>query len=118
MSQGQLVRGGSPTEVSFIIDNIPMPGVKHFPIQDGGSNGTIGIVNTELISGISFYTGGFSPSFGDYMSAAAGIRYREGSRTGCHGDFYLSIAGFEASPNRLKIPLIPKLLFHECHVSG
>ncbi|MEX0684775.1 MAG: TonB-dependent receptor [Balneolales bacterium] len=94
MSQDLLVRGGSPSEVGFIIDNIPMPGVNHFPLPGGGSSGPIGIVNTELISGLDFYTGGFSAAHGDRMSAAADIRYREGMRTGLNGEISANMSGF------------------------
>jgi hypothetical protein len=94
ISQDLMVRGGSPVENGFIIDNIPMPGVAHFERQGGLSSGPIGILNTELVSGIDFYTGGFNARYGDRMSAIGDITYREGSRNGLRGDLFMSLAGF------------------------
>lgn len=93
-SQDLLVRGGSPSENGFYIDHIPVPGVNHFERQNGRSNGPIGIINTDLVQQIDFYTGGFSPVFGNHASSVANIRYREGSRERFHGNFELSMAGF------------------------
>ena len=94
ISQDLMVRGGSPVENGFIIDNIPMPGVAHFERQGGLSSGPIGILNTDLISNIDFFTGGFNARYGDRMSAMGDITYREGNRNGFRGDLFLSLAGF------------------------
>lgn len=92
--QDLLVRGGSPSEVSFYVDNIPVPRGKHFPMQDGSSNGPIGIINTDLVSDINFSTGGFKSSYGNYMSAIGDIKYREGNRDRILGQIDLNMAGF------------------------
>lgn len=93
VSQDILVRGGSPSENGFYIDNIPMPGVAHFQSPGGSSNGPIGIVNTELIGDVTFYTGGFSASYGDRTSAIGEIWYREGTRDRFAGDLTMSLGG-------------------------
>ena len=43
------VRGGSPIENTFYIDNIEIPNINHFPSQ-GASGGAIGMVNVDFIS--------------------------------------------------------------------
>lgn len=78
-SQDLLVRGGSPSENAFYVDDIPMPAVQHFTDGNGASNGPVGIVNTEFIEDIDFYTGGFSAAYGDRLSSISAIRYREGN---------------------------------------
>lgn len=93
-SQDLLVRGGSPSENGFYIDHIPVPGVNHFERQNGSTAGPIGIVNTELVSQLDFYSGGFSPKFGNHSSSVIDIRYREGSRDQFQGSFEVSMAGF------------------------
>lgn len=93
VSQDLMVRGGSPAENGFFIDNIPMPGVAHFQMPGGASNGPIGIVNTDLIGEVSFYTGGFSALYGDRASAIGDIQYREGVRDRVAGDVSLSLGG-------------------------
>ncbi|MEX0928217.1 MAG: TonB-dependent receptor [Balneolales bacterium] len=94
MSQDIMVRGGSPMENGYYIDNIPVPGVQHFEMQNGASNGPIGIVDTELIEDIEFVAGGFSAGFGNHLSSVTNIRYREGSRDRVHGTGTLSLNGF------------------------
>lgn len=93
-SQDMMVRGGSPIENGFIIDNIPVPGVQHFRTAGGVSNGPIGIVNTDLVSNIDFYNGGFSSRYGDRLSSFSEITYREGTRNGFRGDGVMNMAGF------------------------
>ncbi len=93
ISQDLLVRGGSPFENAFYIDGIEVPGVKHFENQDGTSNGPIGIINTEMVEGLDFYSGGFSASFGNVGSSVADIRYRRGSSDDYHGYTELNLAG-------------------------
>ena len=93
-NQDLLVRGGSPSEVGFYVDNIPVPQIKHFPMQDGSSNGPIGIINTDLVSEINFNTGGFNSSYGNHLSAIGDITYREGNRDRVLGQLDLNMAGF------------------------
>ena len=57
--QDLMVRGGGPTENGFIVDNIHLPNISHFGMEDGRSNGPIGMINTELIDNIEFYSNGF-----------------------------------------------------------
>lgn len=93
VSQDLMVRGGSPAENGFFIDNIPMPGVAHFQQPGGQTNGPIGIVNTDLIEDVTFFTGGYSAAYGDRASAIGDVRYREGARNRYAGDMALSLSG-------------------------
>ncbi|MEX1135769.1 MAG: TonB-dependent receptor, partial [Balneolales bacterium] len=94
MSQDIMVRGGSPMENGYYIDNIPMPGIQHFEMQNGASNGPIGIVDTELVEDIEFIAGGFSAGYGNHLSSVTDIRYREGSRDRMHVTGTMSMSGF------------------------
>lgn len=93
-SQDILVRGGSPNEVSFYIDNIVIPSIKHFQEQNGTSNGPIGIVNTELVRKIEFSTGGFGVQYGYVMSGVGEIAYRDANRKPVLGNVDMSMAGY------------------------
>ncbi|MEO1023650.1 MAG: TonB-dependent receptor [Bacteroidota bacterium] len=97
VSQDLLVRGGSPSENGYFIDNIPLPDVRHFRTQAGQSNGPIGVVNTELVSDLDFIAGGFSSKFGEKMSSISDITYRDGNRTRLRGDVGLNLAGFNVN---------------------
>lgn len=91
--QDILVRGGSVLENAFIVDNIPMPGIQHFRQQGGQTNGPIGIINTDLVSDLTFEGGAFGASHGQALSSVTTLSYREGSRNGLQGDVNFNMAG-------------------------
>lgn len=92
MTNQLVVRGGSPVENAFYIDNIEVPNINHYP-QQGASSGAIGLVNVEFIRDVSFSAGGFSSVYGDRLSSVMDIGFREGSRTGIDLQLELSMMG-------------------------
>jgi len=93
-SQDIVVRGGSPIENGFYVDNIPIPQIAHFTTSSGSSNGPVGILNTDLIDNVDFYNGGFSSRFGDRLSAIVDVSYREGNREVVDAQVDLNFVGF------------------------
>jgi hypothetical protein len=73
------VRGGSPYENAFFVDNIPMPNINHFATQ-GSTGGALGMLNVDLIEDITFNAGGFGAAYGNRLSSIMDMRLREGSR--------------------------------------
>ncbi len=92
MTNHLVVRGGSPAENAFYIDNIEVPNINHYP-QQGASSGAIGLVNVEFIRDVSFSAGGFSPVYGDRLSSVMDISFREGNRAGIDLQLELSMMG-------------------------
>ncbi len=88
-----IVRGGSPVENGFYIDNIEIPNINHFPVQ-GSSEGPIGIINVDLIDNVNFYSGGFSSVYGDKLSSIMELNFREGNRSEIDIQTDLSLQGF------------------------
>lgn len=88
-----IVRGGSPVENGFYIDNIEIPNINHFPVQ-GSSEGPIGIINVDLIENVNFLSGGFNSSYGDRLSSIMELKYREGNRTTTDVQLDMSFQGF------------------------
>jgi hypothetical protein len=88
-----IVRGGSPAENSFYVDNIEIRNINHYPIQ-GSSGGPIGLLNVDFIDDVTFHTGGFSSSYGDKLSSVMEITFREGNRDEFDGQLDLNFAGF------------------------
>lgn len=88
-----VVRGGSPWENGFYIDNIQIPNMNHFQTQ-ASSGGAIGILNVALIKDINFYTGGFSAAYGNRLSSIIDIRLKEGARDKIRSRLNLDITGF------------------------
>ena len=87
------VRGGSPIENTFYIDNIEIPNINHFPSQ-GASGGPIGMLNVDFIDNVNFYTGGFSAIYGDKLSSIMDLSFREGNRENLTGQLDLNFTGF------------------------
>ncbi len=94
-----IVRGGSPVENSFYLDNIEIPNINHFPIQ-GSSDGPIGLLNVDFIDDVNFYSGGFSPIYGDRLSSIMELKYREGNKEKLAPQVNLNLAGFGGSIER------------------
>jgi hypothetical protein len=87
-----IVRGGTPVENSFYLDNIEIPNINHFPVE-GSSDGPIGILNADFIKDVNFHSGGFSPIFGDRLSSIMEITYREGDKNRFSPQVNLNMAG-------------------------
>lgn len=87
-----IVRGGSPSEVLFMIDGIEVPNPNHFGTQ-GSTGGPISMINSEFIDNAKFYLGGFNASYGDKISGVMDINYREGIRNGISGKVDLNFGG-------------------------
>lgn len=87
-----VVRGGSPSEVLFLIDNIEIPNPNHFGTQ-GATGGPISMVNNELIDAVNFMAGGFPSRYGNKLSGVLDIKFREGNGQGVNGKFDLNFAG-------------------------
>lgn len=69
MANDLMVRGGSPFENCFYIDNIQIPNLNHFSVH-GTTGGGIGLINVDFIDDVRFYTGGFAAAFGDRHQSA------------------------------------------------
>ena len=91
-SNNLIVRGGNPMENAFIIDNIEVPNINHFPHQ-GSSGGPIGILNVDFIEDVTFSTGGFSAQYGDKLSSIMQIDFRDANRREFNGQMDFNWAG-------------------------
>jgi hypothetical protein len=90
-----VVRGGTPAEIGFYIDNIEIPNINHYPVQ-GASGGPIGLINTDFIQNVTFSAGGFPASYGDRLSSVMDIDFREGNHDEFDSQLDLHMAGFGA----------------------
>jgi hypothetical protein len=90
-----VVRGGTPAENAFYVDNIEIPNINHYPVQ-GASGGPIGLLNTDFIQNVAFSAGGFPASYGDRLSSVMEIEFRDGNRDEFDSQLDLHMAGFGA----------------------
>ena len=91
-----IVRGGSPIENAFYIDNIEIPNINHYPTQ-GSSGGPIGLINVDFIKDATFSTGGFSSEYGDKLSSVMEIAFRDGNRDEFDAQLDFNFAGIGAT---------------------
>ena len=92
-SNALIVRGGSPIENAFYVDNIEITNINHFPSQ-GTSAGSTSIIPVDLLQGADFSAGGFSAAYGDKLSSVMNIQLRKGNTEETDVQFDLNIMGF------------------------
>lgn len=85
-----LVRGGSPDENGFFIDNIEVPNINHLP-RLASSGGVFSAFNPDLLQNVEFYSGAFSADYGDRLSSITNINFREGNRNEFDGELDLNL---------------------------
>lgn len=89
---GLFVRGGDVSEVSFILDQAS---VVHPYKYESPTGGVFGTIPPFLVSGTSFYTGGFSAKYGNAMSAVLAMESK-GMPDGAQFDANIGMAALSA----------------------
>jgi hypothetical protein len=87
-----IVRGGSPLENLFIVDNIEIPNINAFATF-ASAGGTFSMVDAAVIQDVTFLTGGFPAPFGTRTSSVMQITTREGDRRRTGGRATIGFAG-------------------------
>ena len=111
--QDIMVRGGGPNENGFLIDNIHIPSISHFNQPDGRSNGPVGLINTELVENIEFYSNGFAPQYGGKLSSFGDVKYREGNNISKEGNIGLGLGGAGGIVRKSMLFTQSSVLFHK-----
>jgi hypothetical protein len=73
-----IVRGGGPSENRFFLDGIEIPNLNHFATQ-GASGGPVGIINTDFLREVDFYSGAFPASRGNMLSSVLDMKLIDGN---------------------------------------
>lgn len=73
-----LVRGGGANENKFYLDGIEIPVLNHFSIQ-GGSGGNASLVNTDFLSGVTFFTSAFPANYSNALSSVMDMQLSAGN---------------------------------------
>ena len=73
-----IIRGGSPNENRFYLDEIEVPNINHFQTQ-GASGGPVGIINVNLIREVDFQSGAFPASRGNMLSSLLSFKQLDGN---------------------------------------
>jgi len=73
-----IVRGGTPGENLFILDNIEIPNPNHFAEQ-GSGGGVVSLINPLLVKGITFNAGAPAARYGGKASSVMDVKLRDGN---------------------------------------
>ena len=90
-----IVRGGSPLENLFVVDNVEIPNINAFA-NFASAGGTVSLLDAELLQDVTFLTGGYPAPYVNRTSSVLQVTQREGSRTAFAGSATLGFAGASA----------------------
>ena len=72
-----VIRGNSPIGILWRLEGIDMPNPNHFAVV-GSSGGGISIFSAQLLAKSDFSTGGFAAEYGNALSGAFDVQFRNG----------------------------------------
>ncbi|MGE5816346.1 MAG: TonB-dependent receptor, partial [Acidobacteriota bacterium] len=87
-----IVRGGSPLENLFVVDNVEIPNINAFA-NFASAGGTVSLLDAELLQDVTFLTGGYPAPYINRTSSVLQVTQREGSRKAFGGWATLGFAG-------------------------
>lgn len=90
-----IVRGGSPLENLYIVDNVEIPNINTFA-NFASAGGTVSMLDAALLQDVTFLTGGFPAAYGNRTSSVLQIALREGDRQRTSGRMTVGFAGLGA----------------------
>jgi hypothetical protein len=88
-----IVRGNSPKYMQWRLEGVQITNPNHFADQNGVGGSGISALNNNLLSTSDFYTGAFSPEYGDVLSGVYDIKLRAGNNEKFEGSAALGILG-------------------------
>ena len=87
-----IVRGGSPLENLFVVDNIEIPNINSFA-NFASAGGTVSLLDVQLIEDVTFLTGGYPAPYANRLSSVMQVAQREGRRDRIRTRLTLAYAG-------------------------
>jgi len=83
-SCGLYVRGGSPDQNLFLLDDVPLYNVMHL-------GGIFSVFDASALKSVEMYMGGFPARYGGRISSIVDVRNKDGNLYELHGNFGLSL---------------------------
>ena len=87
-----IVRGGSPLENLFIVDNIEIPNINSFA-NFSSAGGFVSLLDVQLVEDVTFLTGGYPAPYINRLSSVMQVAQREGNRDEFHARATFAYAG-------------------------
>ncbi len=91
-----VVRGNSPKYIQWRLEGMEIPNPNHFG-DVGSSGGPISALNSNMLSNSDFYTGAFSPEYGDVLSGVFDVKFRNGNNEKREYTFGVGALGIETT---------------------
>lgn len=73
-----IVRGNSPRGILWRLEGIEIPNPNHFA-DEGATGGPINALNSKMLGNSDFYTGAFSPEYGNALSGVFDMKLKNGN---------------------------------------
>jgi hypothetical protein len=87
-----LVRGGHPMENLFLVDGIEIPNINHVSTP-GTTGGFSPMIDSALIQGLKFYTGGYDARYPERLSSVIEIETLDPKDLSTHAEADIGIEG-------------------------
>jgi len=87
-----IVRGGSPLENLFVVDNVEIPNINSFA-NFGSAGGISSLLDARLIQDVTFLAGGYPAPYTNRTSSVLQVAQREGNRQKFGGWATVGFAG-------------------------
>jgi len=87
-----IVRGNSPKYVQWRLEGVQISNPNHFADQ-GSAGGAVSALNNNLLAASDFYTGAFSPEYGDALSGVYDVKLRPGNNEQFESVFGFGLTG-------------------------
>jgi len=86
-----IVRGNSPKYVQWGLEGVPITNPNHFADYNG--SGILNTLNNNLLATSDFYTGAFSPEYGNVLSGVYDVKFRRGNNEKFESTFGFGLMG-------------------------
>jgi hypothetical protein len=87
-----VVRGNSPKGILWRLEGIDIPNPNHFA-NEGGTGGPISALNGNMLANSDFFSGAFSPEYGNAYSGVFDVRFRQGNNEKREYSFSFGVMG-------------------------
>ncbi len=93
-TNGIIIRGNSPKGLLWRLEDVDIPNPNHFSYA-GQKSGGLTVFSSQLLTNSDFYTSAFPPEYGNALSGAFDMKFRNGNCFRREYTFQLGIQGIE-----------------------
>jgi len=88
------IRGNSPSGLLWRMEGVDIPAPNHFSSFNGSSGG-ISLISSQLLGTSDFFTGAFSPEYGNALSGVFDLKMRKGNEQKREHTFRAGVLGID-----------------------